>query len=152
MATAVVCSRYVLKLLHISSVLGSYPRISIQIALLWMRNLIYLWCLHCAKACGNTQTFALISVSRCGYWQSVADASSMQNFYIVPKRAWHFLGKILSVLFRFHLTHLLFILHMPLNFELIWQNCYSYLKDKSNHKIMKDFVIENELWSERLSV
>lgn len=113
MAAAVVCSRYVLKWLHISSVLGRYPRISIQIALLWMRNLIYLWCLRCAEACGNTQTFALISVSRWGYWQSVADASSMQNFYIVPKRAWHFLGKILSVLSRFHLIHLLFILHMP---------------------------------------
>lgn len=104
------------KWLRTSSVLGSYPRISIQSMLLWMRNVVCLWCLHCAEACENTQTFALTSVGSHGYFQSVADASSMQSFYTVVSKAWHFLGKILSVLFRFHLAHLLFILHMPLNF------------------------------------
>lgn len=90
--------------------------------LLWMRNLVCLWCLQCAEACGNTQTFALTSVGRHGCCQSVADASSMQSFYTVVSRAWHFLGTILSMLFRFHLTHILFILHMP----LIWVDYILY--------------------------
>lgn len=90
--------------------------------LLWVRNLVCLWCLQCAEACGNTQTFALTSVGRHGCCQSVADASSMQSFYTVVSRAWHFLGTILSMLFRFHLTHILFILHMP----LIWVDYILY--------------------------
>lgn len=110
--TVVLYSRN--KILHTLRII---PKITIQITLLWscLSLLTQQWSLwkH-SNICFD------LHAGRCGYsqmLQCVADASSMQWLVLLFQRgAWHFFCWILSALFRFHLTHLLLLLCVPLNF------------------------------------